>query len=72
MTPRYLFEEMTFAEAQEAVSYVLQWELHPQTREHAKALVDAMQNWVCPAAVMGQDLGWLKPPLDKVIRGHHG
>lgn len=66
MTPRYLFEEMTLEEVQECVGYVMRWEMHPQSKEHYKALTRGLEEWLAPGGQ--QDLSWIKGPIGKVIR----
>lgn len=68
MTPRYVFEEMTLEEVQEAVGHVLRWELHPESKKHYEHMVKGMEQWLCPGGISVQDLSWITPPIGKVIR----
>jgi len=69
MTPEYIWRAMDMAEVQEAVTYVMRWELHPVSKEHYDKLVKGMEEWLTDPPER-QDLSWIKGPIGKVIKAH--
>lgn len=69
MTPEYIWNEMDMVELREAIAHVMRWELHPVSREHYKALVKGMEEWLTGPPER-QDLSWIKEPIGRVIRKH--
>lgn len=71
ITPQYLFEEMTSAEMEEAVDFVLTWEFsnNSPSRESYRSLVKSCKDWLRERdPEEKQDLRWLRP-VGKVKRG---